>query len=113
VFRNRPVSLALVGLFAWVTGCTSYTQIEPGEVADHGKVRVSLTNGVRWTIHDPRVDADSIKGKNARPIPLDQVAELEAVGNDGVATVLTIAGLFVGVLLMAGVAECAEPGNFC
>jgi len=45
VFRNRPVSLALVGLFVWVTGCTSWTQIGVSEVADHGKVRVTLTDG--------------------------------------------------------------------
>ena len=32
MLRNRPVSLALVGLFVWITGCTSYKQIDIGEL---------------------------------------------------------------------------------
>jgi len=62
VFRNRFVSLLLVGLFVWVTACSSYRQIEVGEVADHGKVRVTLTDGERETIHEPWVEGDSIRG---------------------------------------------------
>jgi len=61
VFRSRPVSLALVGLFVWVTACTSYRQIEIGEVADHTKVRVTLTDGETETIHEPWVEANSLR----------------------------------------------------
>jgi len=115
MYRNRPVSLVLVGLFVWVTACTSYTQIELAEVADHGKVRVTLTDGERATIRESRVEADSIKGlaeKNKAlgvnqdrapwAIPLDQVAALEAVGTDEVATVFTVLGVvvLVGAVLL-------------
>ena len=45
MYRNRLVSLVLVGLFVWLTGCSTYTQIAPGEVADHGRVRVTRDGG--------------------------------------------------------------------
>ena len=86
MIRSRPVSLALVGLFVWVTACTSSKQIQLGEVADHGKVRVTTTDGERETVHDPRVEADSIKGRARRggalAVPLQRVLELEAAGDD-------------------------------
>ena len=119
MFRSRPVLLALVGLFVWVTGCRSYSQIELSEVADHGKVRVTLTDGENATIRDPRVEADSIKGlaennkalgvsQDRAPwaIPLDQVAALEAVGTDDVGTVFTILGLAALVTVIACAAAC-------
>jgi hypothetical protein len=112
VFRNRPVSLVLVGLFVWVTACTTYTQIEPGEVADHGKVRVTTTDGERETVYDPRVEADSIKGRSRRgkealAIPLDQVSELEAVGTDEVGTALIVLPL-VGLMIFVIVCSAEE-----
>ena len=106
MFRNRPVSLALVGLFVWLTACTSYKQIGLSEDADHGKVRVTLTDGERETIHDPRVEADSIRGRvNGAEwgMPLDQIADAEAVGVNVVGTVFTALGvtLFLGALVCA------------
>ena len=116
MFRSRPVSLTLVGLFVWVTACSSYSQIELGEVADHGKVRVTLTDGERETIHDPSVVTDTIRGhvksryerEYSDPIvviPLDQVSTLEAVGTNEVGTVLVIVGVvavvFVGIAAIA------------
>jgi hypothetical protein len=86
---SRPVSLALVGLFVWVTGCTSYKQIELAEVADYGKVRVTLTDGERLDLYKPAVVSDSIhywkKKLPSSPyypepvysIPLDQVSAVE------------------------------------
>ena len=125
MIRSRPVSLALVGLFVWVTACTSSKQIQLGEVADHGKVRVTTTDGERETVHDPRVEADSIKGRGKMvgggsrdrvrvpiAIPLDQVVDLEAVGTDEIGTVLTVVGVFVGVVLvLAAVVFAAEGGE--
>ena len=116
MFRSRAVSLALVALFVWVTACSSYSQIQLSEVADHGKVRVTLIDGERETIHDPWVDADSIKGddgpprRRAQSIPLDQVAGVEAVGTNEVGTVFTVLG--VGVLMFAAVVaiDCAVEG---
>ena len=114
--RSRPVTLALVWLFLWATGCSTYTQIEPGGVADHGKVRVTTTDGYRQTVRDPWVEADSIRA-HEKPeyerdyydpiavIPLDQVSTLEAVGTNEVGTVLVIVGVvavvFVGIAAIA------------
>jgi len=100
VFRNRPVSLALVGLFVWVTGCTSWTQIGVSEVADHGKVRVTLTDGEQETVYDPWVEADSLKGHQhieTLAIPLDRVASLESHSTNEVGTI----ALAVGVTFVA------------
>ena len=47
MYCSRPASLALVGLFIWLTGCTSYKQIQLSEVSDYGKVRVTQTDGER------------------------------------------------------------------
>jgi len=110
MFRNRPVSLALVGLFVWLTACSSYKHIEVDKVADHGKIRVTTTDGERETIHEPRVETDSIKGlvSQGRPqptkhpwaIPLDQVIELEASGTNVVGTV-ALAVLGAGLVAAA------------
>ena len=100
MYRSRPVSLALVGLFLWVTGCTSYHQIELAEVTDHGKVRVTLTDGERETVHDPVVEADSIRGKDSKAIPLDQVSKVQVARTDWVFTVLFIGGVALAVSLI-------------
>ena len=114
MFRNRFVSLALVGLFVWVTACSTYTQIGIGDVADHGKVRVTKTDGERETIKDPRVEVDSIKGLvekagylRPRAIPMDEVAALEAVGTDEAGTVFTVLGVFLGIVVVAYAVSCA------
>ena len=99
---NRAVSLLLVALFLWVTGCTSYKQIQVADVADHGKVRVTTTDGERATIRDPRVEADSIRGKDSKPIPLDQVSKVQVARTDWVFTGLFIGGveLVIGLIIM-------------
>lgn len=113
MFRSRGGSLALVGLLVWVTGCTSYTQIQLDKVADHGKVRVTTIDGERETVHSPRVEADSIKGQVnqgvehvARTIPVDQVVELEAVGTNTGATVLLVVGSLAVVFFAVALAAC-------
>ena len=114
MLRSRPVSLALVGLFVWMTGCSTYTQIELNEVGDHGKVRVTLTDGERETLRDPRVEGDSIKAvvkegdyRRPRSISVGKVVELEAVGTDEIGTVFTVIGVFVGVVVVAYAVSCA------
>ena len=105
--RSRLVSLALVSLFVWVNGCTAYRQIEVGEVADHGQVRVTMTDGERATIRDPRVEADSIKGKDSEAIPLDQVSKVQVARTDWVLT-----GLFIGgVALVVGLIIVVRPST--
>lgn len=117
MFRSRPISLLLVGLFVWLAGCTSYKQIEAGQVSDHGKVRVTLTNGQRETVLDARIEADTLKGRIkegiqrpewiAHAISLDRVAELEAVGTNVGGTVLTVLGISMVLLAAIGAAACA------
>ena len=43
--RSRTVSPALVGLLVWVTACTTWKQIEPGEAGGFDRVRVSTLDG--------------------------------------------------------------------
>ena len=120
MFRNRPVSLALVGLFVWVTGCTTYTQIQPGEVADKDYVRVTLTDGEKMELHEPALDADSLRGRvkevariggyrwsdSVVVIPLESVAEIAVVGTNEVATPLLVLGGIALTLLLIGVVVC-------
>jgi hypothetical protein len=128
MLRSRPVSLALVGLFVWVTACTSYTQIGIGDVADHGKVRVTFTDGERETLDNPWVDGDSIKAYTSESVgkplgihqqrvtdtvafPLDQVAELGAVGTNEVGTVFLVLGSVVVLTAVALALIC--PTTTC
>jgi len=123
VFRNRPVSLALVGLFLWVTGCSTYTQIELAEVADHGKVRVTMTDRERDLLYDPEIVTDSIRGYekpegkrryNDRIVvlPLDEMSTLESVYADGNKTAGVIGYVILGtaVVLVAVALIACCPG---
>ena len=123
MIRSRPVSLALVGLFLWVTGCSTYTQIGLSEVADHGKVRVTLTDGERFRLYDPVVEADSITG-HERPEGkryaadriianrLDQVSVVEAISANPGGTFLVILGVVLGILVVITVATCATGDDW-
>ena len=85
MYRSRPVSLAPVGLFLWVTGCATYTQIELSDISNHDVVRVTTTTGERRTYSLPRLENERVVGQNERSTPVAQVAALEAVGTDEVA----------------------------
>jgi len=100
-----------------LTGCSTYTQIGIGEVADHGKVRVTLTDGERQTIRAPWVEGDSIKGHTGESagnlgalarvdhtvaFRFDRVVALEAVGADEVGTIFTVLGIAAGVFVIVG-----------
>jgi hypothetical protein len=121
VYRSRPVSLVLVGLFVWVTACHSYTQIEPGEIADHGKARVTLDDGSRFVVAHPEIEADSLVGFKANSwdrrhkvytdsvrVALEQVGTLEASHASAGKTVGLVVGVIAGVFLVAGVACAAS-----
>ena len=109
--RNRVVSLALVGLFAWTAACTTYKQIQPTEVGGQDHVVVKTSDGERRSLYDPEIAADSIKGKIERgsqvsqAYPLDQVAEVKSVGTHdiGSATVFILAGIAVVAVIIAAV----------
>jgi hypothetical protein len=108
----------LVGLFVWVTACTSYHQIELGEVADHGKVRVTLTSGERETLHDPALTADSIKGDTGPPkyeayaFSTDNVAMLEGSTTNVAGTVGLVLGLGLVVILVVGAVQYSQMDLF-
>ena len=110
MYRNRAVSLVLVGLFLWQTGCTSYKLISIGDVSDHGRVRVTLTTGERETLHDPRVVADTITGDEGPPshdtvsYPLDQVVGVEASSTDVLGTVAVVIGVAFVALIVISIA---------
>ena len=127
MIRSRPVSLALVGLFVWVTGCTSYSQIEPREVADYGKARVTLDDGRRFVVAHPQIEADSLVGFKAESwtardrvytdsvrVALDQVETLEASHTSAGKTVGLVVGVIAGVFVIAGIAcaasDCMDYG---
>ena len=106
MFRNRPVSLALVGLFVWVTACASYKQIEPAEVADYDEVRVTFSEGEQLVLSGVTVEGDSIhywqKAEESAQYsavrvsaPLDQVVEAEAAGTS------YVFGVVVGVVIVS------------
>jgi len=108
VFRKRAFSLALVGLFLWVTGCTSWTQIGVSEVADHGKVRVTLTEGEQETVYDPWVEADSLKGHQhieTVAFSVDRVASLESHSTNEVGTIALAVGVTWVALALVALAE--------
>ena len=96
-----------LSLLIWLSACTSYSPIGLGEVADHGRVRVTTTDGNRTTVVDPRVEADSIKGQEMQPIAVGSVTKLEAVGTDEVGTVFTVLGVaaLVGVIVLLVVCD--------
>jgi hypothetical protein len=112
VIRNRPVSLSLVALFLWLNGCT-YTQIRRGDVADHGKVRVTTVyegETVRTLVHEPRIEADTLRGDyqgHSVAIPLSRVSALEVGEADGV-TALKVAGGIVALAALTALVVCAE-----
>ena len=113
MFRNRTVSLALVALFVWVAGCYNYTPIGPGEVGYYGKVRVWTIDGEREVISDPRVEADSLRGKDVRAIALIHVAEIEAISLNVERTVLSVGSIVLGAIAVGYyVAHCGE-GEIC
>lgn len=120
MIRNRPVSLALVGLFLWLTGCTSYRQVGPVEVADYGKARVTLADGSQFVVAHPQIQADSLVGFVAESwsakrkaysedvrVALDQIETLEASHTSASKTAGLVVGLFVGVLLIGSLIYAA------
>lgn len=107
MFRSRGVSFALGCLFLWVTGCSTYTQIEPGKVAEHDKVRITTTDGGTLVYYDPVIEADSIRGRGHKvgevlfALPLDRVSEVEVGGEEPAKTALLVIGVIGGAALLA------------
>ena len=118
MFRSRPVSLALVALFVWMTACSSYKQIELNEVADYGEVRVTLTDGERIVVPQDAFTADSFYiWKEYEPNShhevrvwhtLDDVTVFEARQHDRTKTVLFVFGVIVVPVAIVAIACSAS-----
>jgi len=106
--------LALVGLFVWLTGCSTYTQIEPSEVADHGMVRVTLTDGDSQELWDPTLRGDGIWGRlekygKTTVIPVDSVAKVEYPDTDSRPVMGVVALVAVlAVIVAVGIAQASS-----
>ncbi len=116
MYRSRLVSLALACLFVWVTACYNYTPIGPGEVGYYGKVRVWTIDGEREVISDPRVEADSLKGKDASAISLFQVAEIEGMNLNTEQTVIAVGTIVAAAVavgfIVANLVSCSPTNDF-
>ena len=101
-FRRTLLLVGLVGFAITQTGCMSYTQIEPADVADYGEIRITTTtNGREETLWEPRIQADTLIGLRGSGdtlrIPLDRLETVEAGGTDAGKT----AGLMLGLVGVA------------
>lgn len=111
VLRSRTLSLVLAGSLLWVTACYSYRLIDMSELSNHGEIRVTLTDGKRTQISDPRVVEGSVEGKltsaATATIPVDSVAKVEAKSVNVPATIglSLIVALALGTALFFAVCE--------
>ena len=116
MYTSRAVSLALVGLFVWVTGCMSYQRIEIAELPDFDEVRVTVDYGAEYDLRGPRVESDTLYGlgEHVSAIPMSEVAKIEARQSDTGATVALVAGalLVAGGIALAIYAATADPMCF-
>lgn len=113
MFRSRFVSMVLVVLFIWQTGCTYYSQVEIGDLPQRGKVRVTLSDGERQSVYDPWMDGDDLRGWRTKAG--NGEAELSSDGDiifklDSVSSIETrhtSMGKTVGLVLLMVVAATA------
>jgi hypothetical protein len=60
--RLQPVSAALVGILLGGIACTSYKQIEIGEINQYDEVRVILTDGSKQKVFKPYSGSEKLRG---------------------------------------------------
>lgn len=119
MFRSRPASLALVGLFLWA-GCTSWQQIEIDNVPDYSMVRVTTTDGDEHRFREPVFVSDTLWGRvreDARPsgyrwsdsvtaLPVEHIADIEGQKSNSTGyALLGVAGFAVLILVVAAAAS--------
>jgi len=90
-----------------VTACTSYREIGIGRVDHEEKVRVTTVDRERDTIHDPVVEADSIRGRDSEAIPLDQVSVIEVGETNWTPLLIAIPLAALATVLVVRLVECA------
>lgn len=112
MYRSRAVSLALVGLFMWQTGCMSYQRIEIAELPDFDEVRVTVDYGAKYDLRGPRVESDTLYGLGEyfTAIPMSEVANIEARQSDTGATIaLGLGGVLVGAAIGLAIWAASDP----
>ena len=111
MIRNRPVSLALATLFLWQTGCSSWQEIQIGELPEQDRVRVTSVSTGSTEIREPRVESDSIKGTvgdRVYAIPLAGVETIETRKHSPSKTAI----LFGGAMVFTVAAVVAAPSIY-
>ena len=128
--RSRPVSLALAGLFVWLTGCTFHTQIELDQVADNDHIEMTMIGGGRTEMRRATIESDSIRGQirqasriggpawgDTVAVSLSEVENIVAIESDTAGTVGLVVGIPLALLLIGVVAyeiSCSgSDGYFC
>jgi hypothetical protein len=79
-----------------MTACTSYREIEIGQILEQEKVRVTTTDSEHYEVQWPGVYGDTIRGPAPQPrIPLDEVEKLEVQYTDAAETAALVLGILV------------------
>ncbi len=111
--RFHVVSVAAVGLLAWVTACTEYTTIAQVDVAGYDEVRATTVDGERQLFVDPSIEADSLRGypdqeaadaSEKLAVPLSRIVVIQARELNVANTVVlgaVLGGIVVGWYLLA------------
>lgn len=116
MFRSRPVSLALVGLFlSGSIGCQKWVPVEPPYAPLQGEseeLRITQEGGEQVVLEDARLAADSIfVGTASDPdrvvaIPVDSVQKIEMRQDDNfIGYVIGAAGVVGMVVLLMSQVE--------
>jgi len=120
LLRRFVLPLTLV---AFLSACTKWKTLEPPYAPSQGeyqKLRITGADGTRVVIHDPRIEADSLRGTvsdsdQIAAIPIDSVQKIEKrganwLGNIGLAYLALNVLAGVGLLI-----ECSSnpEGMFC
>ncbi len=118
--RRIVLPLTLVAL---VSACTKWKTLEPPYAPSQGeyeKLRITGDDGTRVVIHDPQIEADSLRGTvsdsdQIAAIPIDSVQKIEKrganwLGNIGLAYLAFNVVLGIGLLI-----ECSSnpEGMLC
>jgi len=67
--RSRPVSAALAGILLGGLACTSYKNIEIGEINEYEEVRIVLPGGAKARVFHPYAGPDTLRGYSS-PVEL-------------------------------------------
>ena len=91
-----------------VAGCVAHARVDLADLGDYDRVRVTLADGERFEVLEPRFEADTIRGMvghGGRPVgefaaPLAKVSSIEASEPSPRNTRLLILGIVAGAALL-------------